>query len=381
MKKKINIITTLSIVVAVLGLQGCGEDRSTLYDGSGNKIGSSGKKVSWIYDTADGRKMVANNFVYIPGGFDVDGDNIVEEGFWLAKYEARETNQTIKLDNIGTINDVIRNNFLVYNKKTRKFDQQVDVNSSYSKTLLSSLRGFHANKVVFSPDGNATKSYSPIEAVVSLAHSQIDGVKAWHTALPSEKQWMQLVQLVINNKENWSSQEVNKGKIFQGDTFKSKERNYFVIANNLLGQDTHVPSDYKVQVYDLSGNLAEWTNGMIAKEDRFLGGDATEIEYTTLGSDTPRWWMPILNGENAPLNSLYGAGKYYDGSSLNGTNDTLNLTGNTGDVDKYAVVARGGSKTQADQTLVGISAAKLNYGPGFKDPSLGFRAASGYVEE
>ncbi len=379
MKKKINIITTLSIVVTVLGLQGCGEDRSTLYDGSGNKIVSLGKKVSWIYDTTDGKKMIANNFVYIPGGFDVDGDQVPEEGFWLAKYEARETNQTINLDNIGTISDIIRDSFLVYNKETRKFDQQVDINNSYLNIPLSTLQGFSANKVLFSADGTPVSSYSPIEAVVALAHSQVDNAR-WHITLPSEKQWMQIVQLVINNKENWSG-EIGKGKIFQGTTFKAKEKRDFVIANNLLGQDTHVPLDYKVHVYDLSGNLAEWTNGMIAKKDRFLGGDAGEVEYTTLGNDTPKWWIPILNGESVPLTSLYGAGKYYDGSTLNGTTDVLNITGNTGDVDDFAVVARGGSFTEADQTLVGISAAKLNYGPGFKDPTLGFRAASGYVGE
>ncbi len=381
MKNKLSLITTLAIfVVGVATIQGCGEDRSTLYDGSGNKIASSGKKISWIYDTADGQQMIANNFVYVPGGFDVDGDNIPEDGFWLAKYEARETNESIKASDIATVSDLIRNNFLIYNKETKKFDQQLDENSSYLNVTLSQIEGFKASRVNFSPDKNPVQSYSPIEAVVALAHSQIDGSK-WHIALPSEKQWMQVVQLVINNKENWNTQEIEKGNLYQGNTFKMKDRRYFTIANNLLGKDPHVPEDYQVQVFDLSGNLAEWTNGMIAKEDRFLGGAAGEVTYTTLGTDTPKWWMPILNGRNVPLSSIYGVGKYYDGSSLNGTNDTLNITGFTGNVDKYAVVARGGSDTQADETLVGVSAAKLDYGPGFKDPTMGFRAASGYILE
>ncbi len=380
MKNKLSLITAMTIFVVAVGIQGCGEDRSTLYDGNGNKIASSGKKIFWIYDTPDGQQMVANNFVYIPGGFDVDGDNILEEGFWLAKYEARETNESIKASEIATVSDIVRNNFLVYNKQTKKFDQQIDENSSYLNTTLAQLDGFKVNKVIFSPDKEAVNSYSPIEAVVALAHSQVEGSK-WHIGLPSEKQWMQVVQLVINNKENWSTQEIEKGTLYQGKTFKTTNRRYFTISNDLLGHDSHVPSDYQVQVFDLSGNLAEWTNGLIAKEDRFLGGDAGEVTYTTLGTDTPKWWMPILRDMNVPLSSIYGVGKYYDGSSLNGTNDTLNITGVTGNVDKYAVVARGGSDTQADERLVGISAAKLDYGPGFKDPTMGFRAASGYIIE
>ena len=103
-------------------------------------------------------------------------------------------------------------------------------------------------------------------------------------------------------------------------------------------------------------------------------------EYTALGSDTPKWWMPILKNETVPLHSIYGAGLYFDGSNRSGATDTLNITGATGDVDPYAVVARGGSAARGDEALTGVSAAKLSYGPGFKDPSIGFRGASEYVE-
>jgi hypothetical protein len=135
-----------------------------------------------------------------------------------------------------------------------------------------------------------------------------------------------------------------------------------------------------VRVYDLSGNLSEWTRGMIAIDDRFLGGNSGEVEYTQLGRETPHWWLPIVEGQSFPLSSVNGVGKYYDGSNLGGTSDTLNITGSTGFVDGYAVVARGGSKARGDQTLTGVGAAKLEYGPGFKDPSIGFRGASDYIQ-
>lgn len=368
----------LALIMATVWT-GCGGDRSTLYDADGTKLKASGKvSEQWIYEREAGRRMVTQNFVYIPGGFDVDGDGLDENGFWLAKYEAREGNESVSTIGLGDVGDLMRNHFLLYNSQNGRFDQQIDANRSYPVQPLSDLLGFHASKVYFSGEGDAVGSYSAIEAVVALEASQIGGVP-WHISLPSEKQWMQLVKLAINNPHNWSSGEVGKGKVFQGKKFGATQQRYLVIANGILGNDTNVPSDYETRVYDLSGNLAEWTRGIFAVDDRFLGGDGGEVEYTSLGNNTPRWWMPILEGEATPLPSIYGTGKYFDGSTRSGATDTLNLTGATGDVDPYAVVARGGSASKGDLTLVGVSAAKLAYGPGFKDPSIGFRGASEYL--
>ncbi len=368
------------LVAGILFYSGCGEDRSTLYDNNGHKIAPSGEKVKWIYETREGRNMIAQNYVYIPGGFDVDGDGVDENGFWLAKYEARESNETISPLNMGTIREAIRSNFLIYNPDTKRFDRQLDINdSNYLTSGLASVPEFHVNRVKFSEEGNATGSYSPVEAAMAMVFSQVKDVP-WRVSLPSEKQWMQIVKLVINNKENWTSGRVGEGKLYRGKRFNAVNRRYFVIANNVLGNDLHVPEDYRARVYDLSGDHAEWTKGMFAVNDRFLGGNAGLNEYTTLGSNTPKWWMPILEGEDRPLHSIYGAGMYFDGANTSGATDTLNLTGVTGDVDPFAVVARGGSDARGDETLTGVSAAKLSYGPGFKDPSIGFRGASEYVQ-
>ena len=324
--------------------------------------------------------MQANNFVYIPGGFDVDGDGENEKGFWLAKYEARETNETVSTAGLGTVAELIRNNFLVYNTATKHFDRQLaSDDTTYTSSQISSIIGFGAKRVHFTDEGNATGAYSAIEAIVSLEASQVRG-SAWHISLPSEKQWMQVVKLVINNQDNWNSGKVGEGKIYRGARYQTTERRYLVVRNGLLGNDPKVPKDYSVHVYDLSGNLAEWTTGMFAIDDRFLGGNGGEAEYNALGANVPKWWLPILEGKTTALPSIYGVGKYYDGSTISGANDTLNITGSTGFVDDYAVVARGGSIARGDKDLTGISAAKLEYGPGFKDPSIGFRAASAYVE-
>ncbi len=360
---------------------GCGGDRSTLYDGSGNRITASGTKVQWIYDTDDGKRMLKNNFVYIPGGFDVDDDGINEDGFWLAKYEAVESNETLQIQNPLSVSDFIRNKFVIFDKQSGRFDIQLDQNGTdFINLHLSDLSEFKANRVYFSSDKESAGGYSPVEAAFALENSQIEGSK-WTISLPSEKQWMQVVKLVINNKQNWDSGEVGKGKLYQGDKFDSDDRRYFIIENSLLGNDPLVPSDYKTQVFDLSGSKSEWTNGMFAIDDRFLGGDGGMSDYISLGLNTPKWWMPILKDQNRPLSYIYGVGKYFDGSTTSGATDVLNLTGEIGDVDPYAVVARGGSNARGDRELVGISAAKLDYGLGFKDPSIGFRAATGYIQE
>lgn len=361
-------------------LAGCGGDRSTLYDSEGKKSSAPATPV-WIYQTEDGKKMIDGNFVYIPGGFDVDDDGINESGFWLAKFEAKESNVTIPTAGLGNVDSLIRNHFLIYNRASRRFDTQLPENSTiYQAKPVSEILGFQAKTLSFGPDGNATGSYSAIEAIVALEHSQIDGAK-WHISLPTEKQWMQVEKLIINNKENWISQKLGDGALYRGVRYDASDRRYFVVQNGILGKDPNVPDDYAVRLYDLSGNLAEWTRGMVAIDDRFLGGNSGEVEYTHLGAETPKWWLPIIQGEIFPLSSVNGVGKYYDGSNLGGTSDTLNITGSTGFVDGYAVVARGGSRARGDKTLTGIGAVKLEYGPGFKDPSIGFRGASAYVEK
>ena len=368
------------VAAAVLLGAGCGGDRSTFYDADGNRVGSSGHG-KWIYESDAGRKMVAANFVYIPGGFDVDGDGQNESGFWLAKYEARETNETVSGTESTAVSDLIRSHFLLYDAKSRRFDAQIPADSSVDRnTPASQILGFHANRVIFSPEGNATGSYSAVEAIVALEHSQVAGVQKWHVSLPTEKQWMQVVKLAINNKENWTGGKVGEGRLYRGKRYNGSDRNYLVIGNGVLGKDPHVSADYSVHVYDFSGNLAEWTRGLIAVDDRFLGGNSGETEFTKLGADTPRWWLPILEGESFPLSSIEGVGKYFDGSTLSGASDTLNITGSTGFVDPYAVDVRGGSSSRGDQSLTGLSAAKFEYGPGFKDPAIGFRGASDYIE-
>jgi hypothetical protein len=331
------IIYTVALVS--LFVSGCGEDRS--HSDSGLSLFGSGTK--WIYDTASGKEMVKNNFTYIPGGFDVDGDGENEGGFWISLYEARENGSIEDLDTVGNIN-LIRDTFRVYDANTKMFDKVLDRDFLQNIDLKNSL------KVKFADNGNVANNLTPIEAVVAIKNSQIDGgVKI---GLPSEKQWMHIVKLVVNNPKNWTEGEVGKGKLFQGNKYSDDDRRFFVIENSLLGEDPNVPDDYKTDVYDLSGNYAEWTSGMVA---------LTEKIDVQKDGDIPKFWQTELkNGTVLSTTSDIGAGQYQSSTH-------------------YVVVARGGSQFESDDSLVGINAVQLKYDLYQSDQAIGFRATSAYL--
>jgi hypothetical protein len=369
----------ISAVTIALLISGCGEDRSQ-DDEFG--LSSKGAKKQWITDSESAKVMRNNGFVYIPGGFDVDNDGQNEGGFWLSAYEAKEDdriNSDISLKNFDSVQALLIKHFKVFDPQDeyQRFNKDLTNESKFSTKLVRDITGVSAKKVMFTKDGNISKSSSPLEAVISLENSQIeDGEEIY---LPSEKQWMQLVKLVVNNPKNWTEDEVGKGKLYQGNKYGISNRRYFVIENSILGVDEFVPTNHEVNVYDLSGSVAEWTSCMIEIGDRFLSGAEAEKEYNDV-NNAPSWLKPMLQ-DGTTLNSIQGAGKYHDGFSKAGANDTLAINENntTGNVSFYAVVARGGSNSVDDEMLVGIGASKLSYGAGYKGPTVGFRASSDYL--
>ncbi len=383
--KKSSILISLVSAITLLFV-GCGEDRTRtansdiLLLGAHGGAGVDGVFIPKIYDTTTGKRMLVNNFVYVPGGFDVDGDGENEDGFWISKYEATravgDINLSILSDN--NVSGFLAENFKVYNPISKKFSSKLDENSSYLKIPLNEINRFETTKVGFSSMGNTVKNMSALEASVSLKGSQIEGGE--EIGLPSNKQWMQLVQLIINNPQNWISEVVGEGDIYQGNQYLGDDRRYFIISNNLLGVDKNVELDYSTQVFDLSGNLSEWTDGLIAKGDRFVNGGSGVLEFESI-NNMPTWLKPFVKDLNLSVGSEVGAGQYHDGFAIAGANDTLEISTHTfGDVDDYASVARGGSSSIDDKSLVGIGAMKLTYGPGYKGPTVGFRGASKYIK-
>ncbi len=375
----------ISLVSAmILVFVGCGEDRTRPANSEALLLGAHGGGsegvVSRIYESQKGKRMVDNHFIYVPGGFDVDGDGQNEDGFWISQNEAKRVVGDINLSLLSdnNVSSFLVENFKVYNPVLKNFSSKLDENSSYLKIPLSEVNQFQTTRIGFSSMGTTATNMSSLEASVSIKGSQIEGGE--EIGLPSDKQWMQLVQLVINNPKNWISEVIGEGDLYQGNQYAGDDRREYIISNNILGKDKNVEVNYSVKVFDLSGSFSEWTNSLIAKEDRFVNGGSGVLEFESI-NNMPSWLKPFVHDLNLTVGSEVGAGQYHDGFAIAGANDTLEISTHTfGDVDDYASVARGGSSSIDDKSLVGIGAMKLTYGPGYKGPTVSFRAASKYIK-
>ncbi|RUM64632.1 MAG: hypothetical protein DSZ05_07235 [Sulfurospirillum sp.] len=337
-------------IATIFMISGCGEDRS--HPRGKQNLVPGKDPIPYITETARGKKMIARNFVYIPGGFDVDGDGVNEGGFWLAKYEARPTYGDINISNESNISALIKNNF-------KAFDGTgfgADINTSTYKEISAVDAGLQPVKVTFNNIDSPVNNISALEAVLSLKHSQItDG---YAIGLPSEKEWMQLVKLAVNNPDNWT-----------GGLGVGQLKNELIFANGLLGNDTNVPKDYTQTVSELADSLSEWTTGGYKTADTILGLKSYNAIDT---SKIPNWWIPKLQENNTTLTSV----GVYDGRN-NITpieNQIINISGTNNGA--YALTARGEPQALHE----GIATARVQYGFAAKRDTIGFRASSAYIK-
>ncbi len=352
MHSKNRRFTTLMFATALILFAGCGEDRSHPKNGYVSD-GPGKNKRPYITETSRGKAMQSHHFVYIPGGFDVDGDGVNEGGFWLAQYEARDGGGNVDLSADTNISAIIKTYFKAFNGT----GFQADINTSGYTEDSAQNAGLSAIKPVYSANGTSKNNISALEAVLSLKHSQID--TGYPVSLPLEKQWMQLVILAVNNPENWD-----------GDIGTGTLKEPLIFANGLLGNDTNVPQNYKATVYELGGGLSEWTRGAFMATDRIPGATIRTWQDVNQ-SKIPTWWLPKLKDSNITLITVGG---YYGGIDSTPVEDqNINLSGNNNGA--YAVTARGGSTLDS-----AISAAWVQYGFGSKRQDIGFRGASAYIK-
>lgn len=350
--KKSALLITLSVVTSII-LTGCGEDRSHPEADSKVKSKQPGTKIPFITETAKGKVMRDNHFVYIPGGFDVDGDGIVEGGFWIAQYEARSAGTDLNLSADSNISAIIKNNFKAFDGTG--FGEDINTSTYFNGSATDA--GLSPIQVTFNNTDTSKSNISALGAILSLKHSQItDG---YTFSLPLEKQWMQLVKLAINNPQNWT-----------GGMGTGVLKEELVFANGLLGNDTNVDANYTATVYELAGGLSEWTRGVFKASDRIAGANIQSYQEIN-SSKIPTWWLPKLQDSN---NTLTTAGGYYGGIGTSPVEDqNINASGNNNGA--YAVTARGGQSLNS-----GISASWVQYGFGSKLQDIGFRGASVYIK-
>jgi hypothetical protein len=195
-------------------------------------------KYLWIYEKPAGIAMVNAGYTYIPGGFDLDGDGAKENGFWMAKYEARGADSaTASIDNLS---QYINAKFSVINA----------TNASGYVTSAALASGEALFLPVYNADSAAITGMYGYEAASLVDQTQVENGVA--TKLPSNKQYAHTIKLIKAYKLN-------------------------NVKNSLLGYDDNVEENYERQIFEVMSNNQEFTSDLV-KLDEF---DEQNV---------PSWW-------------------------------------------------------------------------------------------
>jgi hypothetical protein len=390
-------------------------------------------------DTPRYTVMIEAGFIYIPGGWDVDGDGVIEDGFYIGKYEAilGETDLTdVSSDNVphdGTKLDCQKfvdetlstdgNEF--YNTADKRFSN-TSIISDYLCDGTDPGTGTTATfplseilTVVDNTDNLPATGYTWFQARASCRATKLEnGVPL---DLLSDKQTIQIGQLIINNPQNWVGHTIgaaetlfyghtedapsyivkansndNKGYFGTGDTAEgdADQRRTLYISEGTTVRNcstpdtcssdlqvssgpvsTHIKSGYEAIIWDISGNAREWTRGIFHKDDRFNGGDQMYQEYST--ELAPSWQEPVTNliNSNILLSTSNNVGMAYDGASTLGGSEDVDVGYGTGYVSEFIITIRSGYWGSGNNAA-GVYSLSLNRGPGNADSYTGFRCAS-----
>ncbi|MFW6285637.1 MAG: hypothetical protein ACOC16_00535 [Nanoarchaeota archaeon] len=280
----------------------------------------------------DTNVLCPENFVAIPGGFDVDGNGINESWFCVMKYEAKKG----------------KNNEPISIPEKRPW---VSISQNEAREKCQSLG----------------KGYSLI----------------------TNKQWIQIAKIAAHVDENWISGKVGNGSLIRGHSDKNpyktleastddndgfyktgtnaddSQKRTFIIKNGVLGYDSNFSSNYQGVVWDIAGNIWEWNNDTI---DCSAG-------YPCINMPQPS------NSQNYELNEFTESGKYFKTFELIRPNSYWNSTENIGRV--YSAgnkpvpegnqhgLARGG--IWYDENDAGLFTAYFGIAPSFSKYTIGFR--------
>ncbi len=290
------------------------------------------KRCPWIFEEETSIKMLDAGFVYVPGGFDVDEDGILETGFWASQYQARETGMEISsleiIDTVGSYYDFIDTYFHLANSSA---PLEGYMKSNLVDTLKGAELSFMSDYAQLTP---RSSSLSPYLAVASLNKVQSEKT----LSLLSHKQYVQIDKLLNANMANG------------GDAHSLK--------NNLLGVDKNVPLDaYNENIYEFGAGKKEYLKTLIWLVD------SNGTRQFSL-DDVEDWWNIDIDIIRYNHNNLdYGA------------NSTLDVGMGVGIFkDHYAVMVRGGTLLHLLEGTTGSDSDKGNSTSG-----IGFRAATDYL--
>ena len=195
----------------------------------------------WILDAC--KDKAVTGVVYVPGGFDVDGDGEIESGFWVSQYPA----SAIKSEQLDSVR---------YEHFEDEMNEKFNVLSGERITEYEDGLVYHSNamfKAQYVDQGDQASDYlSSIYAMdIPLAFKDyeecvVEGQTPRRVAAPTNKQFIHIYKL------QEAYEEANGG---DGSA----------IQNSILGNDVNVPPDYKVDIYYM-GLMKEYTKDIVKVE-------------------------------------------------------------------------------------------------------------------
>jgi len=200
---------------------------------------------AWANNSCEGMKVAGA--VYIPGGFDVDGDGVDEAGFWFTPYPASSTPPVLEKADYANFKESMENKFNILNGTTLNY---------------SDGRVYHSNDLYspkFIDSGDTASEYHsslygmdiPLVIDSQKIPACVDGANSYSPTIPSNKQYIHVLKLLKESAD--------------GET----------IRNNVLGLDINAPKDYETKVYYMD-RFREYTKD-IAILDGFTPPDYWEI--------------------------------------------------------------------------------------------------------
>jgi len=193
--------------------------------------------------------------------------------------------------------------------------------------------------------------------------------------LITNDEWMTIARNVEAQTANWADGVIGStvaagGGLYRGNVGEATSVGY----NASTDPDYGTGRDEKAklvlsngnEVWDLSGNVWDWTSGTIMGVDKPVGNPSAWVEWTTVtdfngtgvGNGDSDDYLPSNNTWNAD----HGVGRYYQGSASGGP---------------YAF--RRGARW-GDTAYAGVFAVSLAGTPANQNYSLGFRCASDSVD-
>ena len=223
----------------------------------------------WILDACQDTRD--EGLVYVPGGFDVDGDGEIESGFWFSQYPASAI-ESEQLDSVryehfeDEMNDKF--NTLGFERADYKEGEVYHSNEIYKAKYTDEGT---------QPDNYMSSLYAmdiPLALKNDSSCTQNDIV--YVATIPTNKQYIHINQLQEAYKED-------------GVT----------VANSILGNDINVPQDYKAEIY-LLGDMREYTKDIVKiegfKAPEFWKVSDIEVDESNLGWTS----LDILDLEGDP---------------------------------------------------------------------------------